>query len=81
MGVIDKKPNLWKGPKYTELYVNSYVGELTLETSDYQVTDHTQTLEDSGECRTTVDLQKQIDLGKITRLCVHNSNRTYRLKL
>lgn len=52
------------GPKYTELYVNSVVGELTLETSDYQVTDHTLTLEDSGECATNVDLQKQIDLGE-----------------
>merc|ERR1711970_810791 len=48
---------------YTELYVNSIVGELTLETSDYQVKDHTAQLEDSGECATNVDLQKQIDLG------------------
>ena len=51
-------------PKYTELYVNSIVGELTLETTDYEVTDHTKELEDSGECKTTVDLQKQIDLGE-----------------
>ena len=78
---MSKKSKPKKGPKYTELYVNSYVGELTLETSDYQVTDHTQTLEDSGECKTIVDLQKQIDLGKITQFCSEKSNRRYRLKM
>ena len=61
-------------PKYTELYVNSIVGELTLETTDYEVTDHTKELEDSGECKTTVDLQKQIDLGENTQSHYSYSN-------
>ena len=71
--------------KYTELYVNSIVGELTLETTDYEVTDHTKELENSGECKTTVDLQKQIDLGKYFNPCavrpkspVRGNSRRYR---
>lgn len=51
--------------KYSDFFVDGVIGEVTLNPKRPKITDHTEKLQDSQECKTEVSAEDQLKLGML----------------